>query len=152
MATTPSKKGFKRKFFHVLAKPVNKILRRIYDYRLRHAPIVDNRLVFQSKPDYSDNAKAFYKYLTSLSDKHYDICWVLEGDIPAETDNEQGIFLKRKNKYDLLSYDAYSMMATARLVFATHRFAIPYSRKRPDQQYIYLGSSQHQPACRCFLP
>lgn len=139
MATTSPKRGFKRTFFHVLAKPVNKMLRCIYDYRLGHEEIVAKRLVFQSKPDYSDNAKAFSEYLAATHPE-YELCWILE-DAFLEVKGVQGrvSFFHRKNKYDLLSYDAYRVMATAKHVFATHRFAIPLARKRQGQQYIYLG-------------
>ena len=139
MATTSPKKGFKRTVFHVLAKPINKILRHIYNYRLRHAEVVDKRLVFQSKPDYGDNAKAFSEYLAA-SHPEYKICWILE-DAFLEIDGVQGrvTFFHRKNKYDLLNYDAYRMMVTAKYVFATHGFAIPLARKRSGQQYFYLG-------------
>lgn len=139
MATTSPKRGFKRTFFHVLAKPVNKMLRCIYDYRLGHEEIVAKRLVFQSKPDYSDNAKAFSEYLAATHPE-YELCWILE-DAFLEIEGVQGrvSFFHRKNKYDLLSYDAYRMMATAKYVFATHGFAIRHSRKRAGQEYFYLG-------------
>lgn len=139
MATAPSKKSFKQKFFHILAKPLNKILRRIYDYRLRNAGVVADRIVFQSKPDYSDNAKVFSEYLTA-SHPEYEICWVLE-NVYLEINDVQGrvTFFHRKNKYDLISFQAYRMMASAKYVFATHRFAIPLARKRKGQHYIYLG-------------
>lgn len=137
--TPSSKKGFKKKFFHVLAKPLNKVLRRIYDYRLRHTGVDANMIVFQSKPDYSDNAKAYSEYLAA-NHPEYEIYWILENAF-LEIDGVQGrvTFYHRKNKYDLLSFSAYKMMATAQYVFATHGYAIPYSYKRAGQQYIHLG-------------
>ena len=50
---------------------------------LRHTTkIHDNRIVFHSRPDFSDNAKALYKYMMANGyDKKYDIYFAVEPNL-----------------------------------------------------------------------
>lgn len=106
-------------------KLINKILKLINNLIHKN----NKKIVFISKPDYSDNAKAFYEFVKKKSD--YSIVWIVE-DLKN---------INNLNSDDVKIYKNYSINAilsilTSKYIFSTHNHFL--SIKSKNQKYISL--------------
>lgn len=111
---------------------------------LRELPmdIVENRIVFESKPNFSDNARALYDYLCEEGyNTKYEIIWLVNDD-PKKYEKykkENVKFVRAKGKYSARrTLDALKAIYTAKYVIFTHSLHEKHSINREKQLYINL--------------
>lgn len=96
-------------------------------------------IVFQGKPDYSDNPRALSDYMVAngFADK-YQIFWLVsETFVPSKQLNKV-TFVKLKNKIGLPVWSTYKVLLSAKYVFSSHGFMLPKSNGLVGQKYITL--------------
>ena len=124
----------------VIAKYPYRYIRIIYVSVIRKFIKVDKHLiVFYSKPDFSDNSRALYKYLYEKGyTKIYDIRWIV--DVPDKYCIEKSTirFYKRYNRLKEKPIQTIILHLRAKYIFTTHLFYIPIEHKLKDQLYIDL--------------
>ena len=115
----------------------------IYKYYLmRFTKIDEKKIVFCSKPSFSDNSKAMYDYLRSINDKQeYQFVWLIghKEEIPNVQANDT-VFLKRNvMSHSGMTFAALRETATAKYVFFTHNSPFyDFGKKRTEQIVINL--------------
>ena len=126
---------------------IYKAVRRVFSkgyiwYLQRFTRIDEKSIVFESIPDYSDNARALSEYLEAKGDcRNYRICWiVMDVDKCRKAHpSDRVVFLPRfsstLHEFPLKSIKAYM---SAQYVMATHEFSILKKYSRKGQKYIRL--------------
>lgn len=107
----------------------------------RYFTRVQDKLIFVSFPDFSDNALALTEYLLSHPESHtYKIYWVVSN--AKEYRRKYGhtgiTFLSRKNKIGMMPISTIKAHLQSKYVFATHGFVIPQEEAKAGQKYILL--------------
>ena len=111
---------------------------------LRHTTkIHDNRIVFHSRPDFSDNAKALYKYMMANGyDKKYDIYFAVEDLARCEKQFAgEARFIQFNDKsHRRLNWSAARIIISARYLLYTHSAPFPLTTadSKPGQRHINL--------------
>lgn len=127
---------------YYLSKETNKLLVSLYIILIkRFAKVKDNRIVFQGKPDYSDNPRALSDYLVANGySKKYELFWIVRNK-KENNRKHKGVlihFLRDKNNLGFNSPATIYYFLTAKYIFCSHGFIIPISKKRSEQQYVAL--------------
>jgi CDP-glycerol glycerophosphotransferase len=98
--------------------------------------VKDNRILFQSFPDFSDNARALFDYMLSNNyTKKYEIIWLVRN--PADYKKfsfENVTFVKATGIHRYLTFKALFYSLTSKLIFFTHTF--DYKKVRKEQQTL----------------
>lgn len=119
----------------IITKAVNYILVKIMSL----LPPDRSMIVFRSRPDYADNARAFSDYLLQLPESGgYRIVWLVDH---PETRHVRGVeFIKRDGKG--ITFRKDYCLARAGFVVFTH--AAPIRSWRKDQLFIHTTHSASQ--------
>ena len=107
----------------------------------RFSQVKDNRIVFQGKPDYSDNPRALSDYLLAKGyADNYELFWVVKNikKVKREHPNIPIRFISARFKFGLPRFFTYYYLLTAKYQFCSHSFIIPLSKKQSGQFYIAL--------------
>jgi len=103
--------------------------------------IHESRLVFQGRPDYSDNPRALSDYLVAnqLYNKGH-IYWLVSNakKYRKKYPNANVTFISLYSIWGIRNIRAYYIHLTSKYVFASHNFLIDYSTISKEQQYILL--------------
>lgn len=125
-----------------MKKVISNIIRTVYTAFIKLTKKVDERaMVFISKPDYSDNARALSNYLeTAYSSKDYKLYWIVDQPHKYRKFEVNGKinFLSIKNSFGLYSFRTFSVLLTAKYVLSTHNFPIPKEKGLDGQKYYLL--------------
>lgn len=125
-------------FLTLLCENANKVLCSLFSLFVRLFFKVDKKKVlFFSKPDYADNARALSEYILSTRSSYCKVIWVVEKD--------ESRFLVK----DALSCVLYNCLncyrlktlfhlLTAKYICSTHNFPLPYKKKQKEQVYVRL--------------
>ena len=104
----------KKNSMEKLVKAFNYVFMKIFSL----LPIRKNHIVFNSIPDYSDNAWAFYRYLIrNRYNKTYRIIWLVK-DPYRYPKEENVLFIDNNPKLFWFKRDYY--LATAKFAVFTH--------------------------------
>lgn len=98
-------------------------------------------LVFISKPDYSDNSRAFSEFLVSHGyTKKYRICWFVADSHKYKSmyGNSEVDFFDSANRFGEFSLSANKVLTCAKYFFGTHGFPISVSSMKEWQHAIML--------------
>ena len=100
-------------------------------------------IVFHSRPDFSDNSRAFSDYLINNGyTKRYQIVWMLESPQKHKrifkTSTSDIKFVSCMNKFHTLSLRSLWILYRADYIMGTHGFLLEYSLKKHYQQFILL--------------
>lgn len=111
-------------------------------YLMNFTKIDDNKIVFCSKPSFSDNSKALYDYLKNLNqDDWYQFVWMIgyKEEIPQIKENNT-IFIRRHvMSHGGMTLAALKETATAKYVFFTHGSPLgDFGKTRKEQMVINL--------------
>ena len=94
-------------------------------------PKKSNKIIFRSEPDYSDNSKAFYKYLYDNHRDRYDLVWIVKSDTIFQLLRKNNIKVYKRN-----SIKGLIEFCRAKYIVSTHaQFA---NLKNHNQVYINL--------------
>ncbi len=123
-----------RKFMLFLSK------RFLFPRYVRHikntCQVNENEIVFMSRPDYSDNALAFYEYLKSDERfSNYKIYWAVSSNCKEGKEFEN---VKLYRNSGLISYKSLKLIMCAKYLFSTHDFVFPKSKSLQGQVYVML--------------
>lgn len=102
-------------------------------------PIKENKIFFDSYPDYSDNCRAMSDYLVEHSD--YDIYWAVN-KIPTYPTNPKIHFVEKKHKW---AYIYHSL--SSRFLFSTHGAFSWSNKKRNEFVCFWHGTMLKKVAC-----
>lgn len=110
-------------------------------YRVIKLPIQDNLIVFESNPDFSDNARVLFNYMCSNGyNKKYKLCFfVANPEKYKEYEGENVFFVRNKGKRSgcrTLKFYYYSY--TAKILFFTHSFNWFHKYNKNNQLFIDL--------------
>lgn len=101
--------------------------------------VKQNRIVFQGKPDFSDNPRALSDYLLANGyDNKYEIFWLVNNRFGIPSGYDKIIFIHLRNKHKFFNWETLKIMLTAKYVFSSHGFAIPKEKGLDGQKYITL--------------
>lgn len=125
-------------FLTLWAKYANKVLCALFALFVRIFFKVDKKKVlFFSKPDYADNARALSEYVSSTEDPSYKIVWVVEkGENCRLVKN--GLSCVLYNCLECYNLHTLFHLLTAKYVCSTHNFPLPYKKKQKEQVYVRL--------------
>ena len=113
---------------------------RLFIWLVKHLyKVRQNRIVFQSKPNYSDNPRALSDYLVANGylDK-YEIYWVVNGSLKLEVSDNNVKVVNLYNSMRLYKWQAFKILLTSKYVFASHGFFIHKEKGLQGQKYITL--------------
>lgn len=108
---------------------MNKLLNAILKLANSIIPKNKKKIIFISKPDYSDNAKSFYEFVEKKS--NHSIIWIVEDLEKLDELNSQGI-----KTYKNYSINAIFSIITSKYIVSTHNHFL--SIKSKNQKYIAL--------------
>lgn len=98
-------------------------------------------IIFQSRPDYSDNSRALSEYLINNGFLNkYDIYWCV-GDTAKYNSLYPNIgikFIPLPNKYNELPFKVHRIIARTKFFFGTHGFLVSKNTLKPNQKCILL--------------
>lgn len=121
---------------------LNNILSTIYIRLIKSfCKVKPNRIVFQGKPDYSDNPRALSDYMVAAGyANQYEINWLVtyKDKFSSISANKIINFFQLRSKIGFLKWNSYRILLTSKYVFASHGFVIPKSKGLPGQRYITL--------------
>ena len=125
-----------------IKKAIIKVQLGLYIWLIKHlCSVRPGTIVFQSKPDYSDNSKAIADYLVAngYADK-YKIHYLVSEKFGGNRNfaNNKIIFFCLSNKLHLLKWCSCKTLLTSQYVFASHGFKIPMCKGMKGQKYITL--------------
>lgn len=130
------------KYIAYFTKLINKILICFYHLIIRYiSDIHENYILFEGKPDYSDNPLALSDYLVRNGyTTTYTIFWLVSDErrIKEKFPNEKVIFFQLKNRFGIIRWSSYKIIATAKYDFASHGFALPKEKCLPLKKCILL--------------
>lgn len=123
-------------------KGVQLIVSRLVDYMLntlyyRHLSVNDNRFLFFSTPDYSDNARALYDYMVSKNlNNTYDLIWAVSESKKLKQLRKVGIKCVKQNAIFPSGglHRLWYYGKTAKYIFHTHSH--PFGLERKDGQKV----------------
>ena len=134
--------GKTKAIYYLLRKVLYHSFLDVYAFFYRRlGSINDNTIVFQSKPDYSDNSRALSDYLVKSGylDK-YKIFWVVNDvDYCQRMFSESKVhFLKLTNRFG--EYKLYSLrvIMSAKMLLGTHGTIFPPCKSLKGQKHILL--------------
>lgn len=108
---------------------------------IKTEPLNDNVIVFQSRPDYSDNGKALSEYMIHNGyGSKYKLFWLVEDRRTAESlyPNAGVTFLQMYDKFGSYNLKTLKVYLTAKYVIATHVFYVPKNQSNPNQKRFLL--------------
>ena len=76
-------------------------------------PKNNKKIIFNSNPDFSDNAYAFYKYIQNNHSKNYDCIWIINPDC---TD----VLRQTTKNYDWYTFKGIYHLLTSKYIVITH--------------------------------
>ena len=123
-----------------LLTAVHKMLERCWGgYIKRNIPIDKSIVLFNSKPDYSDNARALAEYMLSNGyTKNYKIFFDVE-NLPKYKGSVEGItFVSCKNKWMWFNLKNMRLMITAGFTMFTHGPLLSEKYKKTEQFNVCL--------------
>lgn len=108
---------------------------------VRSCPLKQNVIVFQSRPDYSDNGKALSEYMERngfLS--KYKVYWLVENvEACKKSFSKSKVeFIQMYDKHSIYTKEALDIYLTAQYVIATHVFYVPKYQSNPLQKRLLL--------------
>ena len=125
-------------FLTLWGKYANKVLCALFSLFVRLFFKVDKKKVlFFSKPDYADNARALSEYVTSTEGSSYKVVWVIEKD-------ENRVLVRDAlacvlyNSLNCYKLQTLFHLLTAKYICSTHNFPLPYKKKQKEQVYVRL--------------
>lgn len=128
--------------FLLIKKIANKILIEFYSVIIKcFYNICENNIIFESKPDYSDNPLALSEYLIKHGyNNNYKIFWLVtdENEMKKKNPDNDVTFFQLKNKFGIIRWASFRIIATAKCDFASHGFAIPKRRSLSEKKHILL--------------
>lgn len=123
-------------------KLINKLLVYFYHIVIRYIDkIHENYILFEGKPDYSDNPLALSEYLVRNGyTTSYKIFWLVSDKRKMEVKypNEKVVFFQLWNRFGIIKWSSYKIIATSKYDFASHGFALPKEKCLPSKKYILL--------------
>lgn len=105
-----------------------------------HFKIRDNRVVFESSVDFSDNARALYEYMVSRNyNKSYEIIWLVNNPKHCEKYGIENVrFIQKKHPVSgCRRWRSYVSVWTAKYIFYTHSMK-GIAKKSEEQLFINL--------------
>lgn len=125
-------------FLTLWAKYANKALCALFALFVRIFFKVDNKKVlFFSKPDYADNARALSEYVSSTEGSSYKIVWVVEKE-ENRLLVKDGLSCVLYNCLKCYKLQTLFHLLTAKYICSTHNFPLPYKKKQKEQVYVRL--------------
>ena len=121
----------------IIYKISSELYCRVY---LSRASVKQQKIIFSSNPDFSDNAKALFQYLQDSSPE-FRFVWLVKGDINENIKSKyrNTEFIKIGSKWHHgASLKALKEISTARYVFFTHGSPMRYIKKKASQLVINL--------------
>lgn len=119
---------------------VHKVMERAYGWYIKHFARVDkSKVLFRSKPDYSDNARALADYMVKNGyTKKYKIYFDVN-NLSKYEDSVEGIsFVSCKNKWGWYKLQRMYLMITAGYTLETHANLLPTIYRKPQQFRVRL--------------
>lgn len=133
--------GVMKACFITLPKCVKHLIMRAMVYRCRGITVKKHIILFEGRPDYSDNPRALCDYLVCngyiLKYKIYYIVEDIDKYISLYSDAKI-TFLKAKNKWGITPYKTLQVAYSASVSFASHSFLQPAEDYKQGQQHILL--------------
>ncbi len=100
-------------------------------------PLNENRIIFESEGDFSDNAQALYQYMKDNNYlKKYRAVWLAD-DSKTLQDREQVIAVNKG--YGQVSFKTSYYLATSKYYIYDHNNLLEKLRKRNNQRIVYLS-------------
>lgn len=134
--------GIKKFIWYTLTAPAYGILRFFYLKRLRKSKVEKNYIIFSSLPDFSDNAKELYKYMSeNYKEKNYKYIWLLKNNPKSINlpDKQNTIFVRSTSNYHRgLTFKAMHYISKSKLIFFTHGSPFTTMNKKSEQVVINL--------------
>ena len=118
----------------ILSRILDNTLNSLYYHKL---PIDNNRFLFFSTPDYSDNARALYDYMVSKNlDKTYDLIWAVANSMKLKQLRKAGIKCVKQNAIFPSGgmHRLWYYGKTAKYIFHTHSH--PFGLERKEGQKV----------------
>ncbi len=118
----------------IISRILDNTLNYLYYHRL---PVYNNRFLFFSTPDYSDNARALYDYMVSKNmDKTYDLIWAVADSKKLKQLRKAGIKCVKQNAIFPSSgmHRLWYYGKTAKYIFHTHSH--PFGLERKEGQKV----------------
>lgn len=121
-----------------ILKCADKVVYKLFALFLKLFCKVDrNKVLFYSKPDYADNARALSDFLVSTYGSSLNVVWVVEN--PESVSAVKGCkALPCYNSLGVYRLSALYQLMTAKYVCSTHNFPLPYAKKQKEQVYVRL--------------
>lgn len=98
----------------------------IFRFINQFIPKKSNKIMFSSYPDYSDNSKAFYEYLSKNYKDCYELIWIVSSNDMAEKLNSLGV-----KAYNQWTIKGIISIMTSKFIVLTHgKFELFKSKKQ----------------------
>lgn len=119
--------------FFVLFRPI------ILAYINRFMPVDDKKLLFLSKPSFSDNSKALFLYMVKLHPE-YNYIWLIDNDIERPSFDYMNVSYYMTKSYWHKGYPLKTIVQvlTSKYLFFTHNSPVEFLPKRPEQFVVNL--------------
>ena len=141
IVTALKEKGIKRIVAEAVRKKRTERFGRYISEVVSSCPLKQDVIVFQSRPDYSDNGKALSEYMERNGYfSKYKVYWLVE-DIEACKESFSGTkaeFIQMYDKHGVYTKEALDIYLTAQYVIATHVFYVPKYQSNPLQKRFLL--------------
>lgn len=127
--------------FKTLIVKIRLLISRLTLFFFRRIVTVQDEIIFNSFPDYSDNALALSDYLLKTNEgKNYKIYWIVDDTKSYRNKYAHAniTFLSKKNRLGMIPLKTIKHHLQAQFVFATHSFLIPQEQAMSEQKYILL--------------
>lgn len=105
------------------------------------SPCDKNTIILESKPDFSDNAKALFDYLINNNDKGLTIYWIVDNPEEYSEFQQKNVFFlpRRLTSINEIPHNTISIALKSGYLFSTHGFTVKKEiYGRSDQIYIRL--------------
>lgn len=109
--------------FRIIKKSIYRLIN-ILIYRLSSDFDLDNnQVIFESLPDYSDNARALSDYLVE-NKKNVKIVWLVDDPKQFENTESRILFLSKKTSFNEIPHNTLRTVLKSRYIMATHGFTV----------------------------
>ena len=128
--------------FLLIKKIANKILIELYSVIIKcFYNICENNIIFESKPDYSDNPLALSEFLIKNGyNNQYKIFWLVtdENEMKKKHPDDNVTFFQLKNKFGIIRWSSFKVVATVKYHFVSHNFTVPKRQSLSEKRHILL--------------
>lgn len=133
------KRGIFRTSIFIFITIIYYLFRILFNIVLKYSKINNSYVVFYTKPDYSDNGKILYEYMTQNKNKYnYNYFWIVESSKDFRN-KKNTLFLKNKSKFHSgLPLRTLYYLSKSKYILYTHISPFNNMKKKKGQYIVNL--------------